>query len=300
MTTPPSNVVVAGASTQHGASQRAIQHHYDLDVAFWRLWLDQRLAYSCALWDEAETLEEAQLAKLQWHARQARCRDAARVLDVGCGWGSMLDHLIEEQNVERVVGLTLSPMQREYASRNALATCEVRLEHWQQHDPEESYDAIISVGAFEHFSKPRLERSEKVAGYRAFFRKCHAWLVPDGRLSLQTVAYGNMLPESQNSYFEREIYPESELPSFTEIIDASAGLFEIELVRNDRPHYERTCREWLSRLRSHRAEAVALVGASHVDRYLRYLKYCTLGFYLGNAQLLRIVLRRNAQSRVDG
>jgi cyclopropane-fatty-acyl-phospholipid synthase len=287
-------------STRYGASQDAIRHHYDLDIAFWRIWLDKRLTYSCALWQEADTLDDAQHAKLKWHAQQARARNASRVLDVGCGWGSMLNHLVEEEHVRSAVGLTLSPMQREFVRENAPGNIDVRLENWQEHEPTEPYDAIISLGAFEHFAKPRLTRSDKVAGYREFFRKCHDWLVPDGRLSLQTVAYGNMRPESQTSFFEREIYPESDLPNLTEVVDASAGLFEIELVRNDRPDYERTCREWLARLRGRRVEAVMAVGQSHFDRYVQYLKYCVVGFHLGNAQLLRLVLRRNANSRIDG
>ena len=90
-----------------GASREAIEHHYDVGREFFRLWLDARMVYSCALWpgDLDEDLDRAQLAKLEWHATAAQVDGASRVLDVGCGWGAMLQYLVTERQVRHVTGL---------------------------------------------------------------------------------------------------------------------------------------------------------------------------------------------------
>ena len=91
-----------------GASAEAIQAHYDTGNAFYRLWLDPTRTYSCALWDEADALEEAQIDKLDYHIEQAQAAGTGQVLDIGCGWGSLLERLTTAHGVERAVGLTLS------------------------------------------------------------------------------------------------------------------------------------------------------------------------------------------------
>ncbi len=100
----------AGEARGDGASQQAIEHHYDLGRDFYRLWLDTRMVYSCALWlgDPDDDLDAAQIAKLAWHATSAQADKQQRVLDVGCGWGALVRYLVEERDVGQVTGLTLS------------------------------------------------------------------------------------------------------------------------------------------------------------------------------------------------
>ena len=99
-----------GIAATGGATQQAIEHHYDVGRDFFRLWLDERMVYSCALWTGPldDDLDAAQVAKLDWHASVARADGVARALDVGCGWGAMLRYLTDERHVGRVTGLTLS------------------------------------------------------------------------------------------------------------------------------------------------------------------------------------------------
>ncbi len=275
-----------------GASARAIEHHYDVSLAFWRLWLGPTMAYSCALWAEGDDLAAAQNRKIDWHVEQSRAPGKARVLDVGCGWGSAVRRMVDVHGVKNVVGLTLSGEQARYVRDLALPGVEVRVESWSDHSPSAPYDAAISVGAFEHFAKPDQSTEAKIEGYRAFFRRSHEWLVPGAWLSLQTITYGDMPPERQSAFLKEEIYPESELPTLQEIAAASSGLFEVVSLRNDRLDYARTCREWLALLHANRAEAERLEGAATVARYVKYLKYSLVGFHVGNTYLTRWTLRR--------
>jgi len=275
-----------------GASPEAIQAHYDVGNDFYRLWLDPTLTYSCALWaGEDDTLEAAQRRKLAYMAQPAIGGGATRVLDVGCGWGGMLAHL-SEAGVARTVGLTLSERQREHVAGLALPGVEVRLESWREHRPGQPYDAIVSIGAFEHFADLDLSESQRLAVYRSFFEACHAWLPPGGTLMLQTIAYGPApAPEGRRELF-LDIFPESDLPRPYEIFKASDDLFEVAAFRNDREHYIRTLRAWHQNLRAHRAEAIAAVGRETVDFYLRYFVAASLMFANKYAVLLRLKLIR--------
>lgn len=275
-----------------GASKRAVQHHYDLGNEFYALWLDTTRTYSCALWDGAHTLEVAQERKLDYHIGSANAAGARRVLDIGCGWGSLLHRLVGKAGVGRAVGLTLSDAQAAWISDRADARVEVLIESWQEHLPDAKYDSIISIGAFEHFARPDLERAEVVTAYRQFFLRCQDWLVPGGRLSLQTIAYGTARRKDLNRFIIEKIFPESDLPTLAEIAQACDGVFEVTTLRNDRLDYEATLKHWYFNLRARKAEAVALVGKEAVANYEKYLSLFMIGFHTGAMNLLRIALRR--------
>jgi cyclopropane-fatty-acyl-phospholipid synthase len=274
-----------------GASPEAIQAHYDVGNRFYRLWLDPTLTYSCALWaGEDDTLEAAQQRKLAYIAEPALSRGAKSVLDIGCGWGSLLAHL-SGGGVESLVGLTLSEQQRDYVDSLALPGVEVRLDSWRDHRPLRPYDAIVSVGAFEHFADLDLSESDRLAIYREFFAACHSWLTPGAPLVLQTIAYGPV-PALLGRELFLEYFPESDLPKPHEIFKASEDLFEVNELRNDREHYIRTLKAWHRNLRAHRDEAVAEVGHEKVEFYKRYLGASTMMFAARNTVLLRLKMTR--------
>lgn len=281
-----------------GASAEAIQYHYSIGNDFYRLWLDTTMTYSGALWEDGDTLETAQLRKLDYHLTQAGVRSGSRVLDIGCGWGSALRRMVENYGVGHAVGLTLSQAQADYVAAARLPRVEVRVETWLDHAPAEPYDAIVSIGAFEHVAKPELTPDQKIEAYRAYFRRCHCLLNPGSSMTLQTIAYGNIGKEELSQFVEKDIFPESDLPTLAEIARASEGYFEVAALRNNRKDYERTNRVWLTSLQANRAEAVKVVGEQNVARYEKYLALFIIGFHTGTMNLLRITLRRNDKPRI--
>jgi len=277
---------------KYGGSAEGIRQHYDLDTKFWHLVLGCTLTYSCAMFvDGEESLDDAQQRKIDWHIRNAGCAAASSVLDIGCGWGSILRRLAEGSAAVHCVGLTLSQTQFEHVRSQNLRGVKVRLENWAVHEPAEVYDSIVSVGAFEHFAKPEETEEEKISVYRDFFARCHSWLRPSGRMTLQTMAFGNMKREAASEFMNREVFPDSDLPFFHEIVTGMEGRFEIVSFRNDRLHYARTYDRWATNLRRNRAQAVDLVGEEVVARTERYFKLISMGFRIGKEHLLRFVLR---------
>ena len=270
-----------------GASREAIRAHYDVGEDFFRLWLGPELVYSAALFEGDDDLAAAQMRKLDHHIDAAGARGARRVLDIGCGWGALLRRLVENAGVGEATGLTLSAAQAAWIRQTPHAGITVREESWRDHRPETPYDAIISIGAFEHFARPGLAPHEKLAAYREFFAFCRGALKDGGRLSLQTIAFvasdGSMPP-----FFAEEIFPETEPPRIWEPAAAAEDTFELVALRNDREHYERTLRLWQRTLAARHDEAVALVGEEAVARFHRYLKVSAMAFKIGAICLLRM------------
>ncbi|QRN98141.1 class I SAM-dependent methyltransferase [Archangium violaceum] len=290
--TPGAEGHASSRTENPGASIEAVAEHYDVSNEFFALWLDESRTYSCALWQPGDTLETAQLRKIDYHVEQARARGAARVLDIGCGWGSTLRRLVDVHGVQHAHGLTLSRAQAEAITSAGDSRISVSLESWSDHVPEEPYDAIICVGAFEHFARPDISVAEKIAGYRSFFERCHQWLKPSGWLSLQTMVYGNALREDLNRFIATEVSRESDLPRMAEVAEAIERRFELVQLRNDREDYRRTCDEYLVRLKARREKAHALVGEKTTKAYERFLSYSILSFHVGSVDLMRLSLRR--------
>jgi cyclopropane-fatty-acyl-phospholipid synthase len=293
------------SSIQRGATAAAIRDHYDLGNDFYALWLDPQLSYSAAMWSAGDDLATAQGRKLDYHIANAKAQGKSRVLDIGCGWGAMLRRLVERGGVEHATGLTLSVAQADHVSALGLPV-DVHIQSWTEHEPRQPYDAIISVGAFEHFARIEFSELQKVEAYREFFERCHDFLVPDGHLSLQTFAYNGRRSRTSaatseaTKFLALEIFKETDPPRAANICEAIEGVFEITTWRNDRVDYAKTCRVWSENLKARRGEAIALVGAEAVERYERYLSYSYLGFMSGNLGLYRIGLRRIDRFRRAG
>jgi len=282
-------VIKAGA--QIGASPEAIISHYDMGEEFFRLVLGPELIYSCALFADGDDLPAAQRRKLDHHIEAAGAVGAASVLDVGCGWGALLTRLVEHAGVKHAVGLTLSPSQAESIRRAARPGVEVREEGWRDHRPGRRYDAIVSVGAMEHFVHPGMPSGEKLKAYRDFFEFCDRVLVTHGRLSLQTIAFVAPVKDFDPVIYEKT-FPESELPLVWEPIAAAEGRFELVSLRNDGEHYYRTLRLWERNLMAHYDEAVRLVGKARVAEFRVYLRNSAAYFKRKVVCLLRMTFAK--------
>lgn len=278
-----------------GASRAAIERHYDVGRDFYQLWLDPRMVYSCAYWPGPldDDLDAAQVAKLNWHATAARVDEAAHVLDVGCGWGAMLAYLTGERNVRHATGLTLSADQAGYVGDHQ-PDADLRLQDWRDHNPDEPYDAIISIGAFEHFARPELTTAQRRNVYRSFFDRCAGWLAEQGRLSLQTIAYDNFDQTTGpvSSFFTDEVFPESTLPFLSDIVVSAEPSFRILALRNDGEQYAQTLKLWQGRLQAGADQAAELVGRETYRHYLRYLRLSRAMFERRVCTLYRLVLER--------
>lgn len=284
-------------TTPTGASAEAIQHHYDVGNQFYALWLDPTMTYSSALWyRDDEDLETAQRNKQDWHLDRAGIATARRLLDVGCGWGGLIRRALERNGQVHCTGLTLSQEQADFIRLMEPARTDIRLESWADHQPTAPYDGIASVGAFEHFARLDQSPEEKIEGYRDFFRFCHRNLVAGGQLSLQTITYENAERKHFSHFFEKTIFPESDLPCLADIAQASRHLFEIVEVRNDRHHYANTLRQWGQRLKKNRDEAIGLVGEEKYRDYEKYLALMVVAFHTGSMNLSRLAMRRLPES----
>jgi cyclopropane-fatty-acyl-phospholipid synthase len=283
--------------TDRGASAESIQHHYDVSNEFYSLWLDESMTYSCGLWQsDDDCLSAAQTRKNDHLISLSGAGGRQRVLDIGCGWGSVMQRLVAEHGVEHVTGLTLSAAQARHIQEQNDPRLEVRVQDWADFVPDAPYDAAISVGAMEHFVKFGWERSKKVAAYRRFFEKCHESLKPGASMALQTIGKGNVVLDEQGLrdtiFIAQHIFPESDPPRLAEILHATEKLFEVKSVVNHREHYARTCSAWLERLQANRTQAAEVTGPETVEAYETYLKASIRQFQLGHANLYRISLWR--------
>ena len=272
-----------------GASKNAIEKHYGIGNEFYKLWLDPTMTYSCALWQEGDTLEQAQKRKLDYHLTEAKSHNIDRLLDIGCGWGSLIIRGVENFGVKFAVGLTLSEAQYSFVQQFNNDRLIVKIENWEDHIPNNPYDAITSIGAMEHFVKPEFRHEERILKYKQFFDHCHNLLRPKGWISLQTLTYGS-------GEFKRgpvsNIFPESDMPRFEEIVEAAKNSFEIVHVRNDRLHYAKTAECWLNSLIKNRKLARQHVGIEVVNDYENYLASVVMAMQKRIFCLHRITLQR--------
>jgi cyclopropane-fatty-acyl-phospholipid synthase len=266
------------------------------------------MMYSSAMWADAEdaaSLELAQRRKIDFFAARALPGPAPRrVLDVGCGWGGTLRRLAEAHQVTGAMGLTLSRAQLDYLTRNPVPGARIRLEDWNDHRPDQPYDAIFSFGAFEHFARDGTTGPQRVVTYRRFFRSCMDWLVPGGRIALETIAHDGApdtdapLGRGPLGDFVLSVYPETLAPHLAEIVLGFEPYFELEVLRSDYGDFARTMRAWLVALRGHDREAADMVGDQLVRRFRRYLAASEIQFRTRAITNYRLVLNRRAQVRI--
>ena len=278
-----------------GASKEAIQYHYDVGNDFYSWFLGPTMCYSAALWLEdpaADDLDAAQNRKLDWHIEASRAHRAKSVLDVGCGWGSMLFRAMGTGSVERAVGLTLSDAQADWIRQSGQPKVELHVVEWQGFESAECFDSIISIGAFEHFVSAAYGPDEKIRSYRDFFRFCDSHLNPGGRLSLQTIAWLNMDPREELANVPEEMFPDSNLPRLPEIVSAAQGILNIMHVGAHPMDYAHTLQRWNAKLRTMPPELSERYAPELIKRYRRNFTGYTLGFGTGKITLYRIILEK--------
>jgi cyclopropane-fatty-acyl-phospholipid synthase len=282
---PPLEAQRAGRLHTLGRDRAAIQHHYDVSNRFYRLVLGPSMVYSCAYFDHPdESLEDAQERKLELICRKLRLAPGERLLDIGCGWGSLLIHAAEHHGV-RGVGVTLSPSQAELARERIQAAglsdrIEIRVSDYRE-IADGPFDKIASVGMYEHVGRAELQ---------PYARTLHALLRPGGLFLNHGIARLHSEPPPPDTFLTRYVFPDGELHPVTDAMEAmqDAGL-EIRDVESLREHYPLTLRRWLANLDSHRAETHAEVGAARERVWRMYMLGSALGFEAGDITVYQVL-----------
>lgn len=253
-------------SNRIGRSRRNVSHHYDLDEALFRTFLDEGLFYSCAYFAREDmTLEEAQQAKCKLLMDKLRLEPGMRVLDIGSGWGGLAIYLAEHAGAE-VDGVTLSTEQLRVAEAEAERRGLSDRVHFHLRDYREQegvYDRIVSVGMFEHVGEPQ---------YNTFFRKVESLLAPGGIAVLHTIG-ATGVPGQTNAWIRRHIFPGGYIPSLSQItnkVEQIKGLVytDVEVLRL---HYAWTLEEWYRRFQTRRAEIAERMGETFCRMWEFYL-----------------------------
>ena len=253
----------------------AIRYHYDVGNEFFGLFLDESMTYSCAIYSKgAETLEDAQLAKLDLIAGKLDLKPGMRLLDVGCGWGSFAIHAAKNYGVT-VTGVTLSPSQAELAREKVAQAglseqVEIRVADYREL-PGGSFDAIVSIGMSEHVGESQIDN---------YAKSLFALLRPGGVLLNHAIAALDPEYESLDDEFSmRYVFPDGEaLPlSRVQLAVERAG-FHVNHVEGFREDYSRTLREWTKRLDEHLDRAEELAGVQRTRVWRLYLRAARHGF----------------------
>lgn len=262
------------------------RHHYNIGNDFYKLWLDPTLTYSCAYFlHEDDDLATAQQQKLEVVCQKACLRPGKTLLDIGCGWGSLLFHAARHHGV-LAVGVTPVKAQADYieaeARRQRLGD-QVRVICGDWRDVTGRFDRIISIGMFEHVGLKQ---------YPAFFRRWHELLMDGGLSVLHTI--GRMKPQPVDPWIRRYIFPGGYLPALTQITSHVAGAdLWVGDIENLHLHYARTLSCWSERFQAVRDRVVSMYDESFARMWWLYLQGAEAGFRWGDLQLWQVVLMKD-------
>lgn len=269
-----------------GKAQQNVAHHYDLGNAFYKLFLDTEMFYSCAYFrDESETLEQAQRNKCRLIAAKLNLKPGLKVLDIGCGWGGLARYLAQIADVE-VTGVTLSREQHALAVDSIIASgldnrVTIRLQDYRE--LSEKFDRIVSVGMFEHVG---------VGHYGEFFAKVNDLMHDDGIMLLHSI--GHMSPPGTASpWLRKYIFPGAYSPALSEVFPAvennSLWVTDLEFLR---VHYATTLKHWHERFEKNRATVAQMYDERFCRMWEFYLISAEMMFRTGSQEVFHMQLAR--------
>jgi len=259
------------------------ERHYDLGNDLFAAMLDARMNYSCAYWEDVDSLDEAQERKLDLLGRKLELEPGMRVLDIGCGWGAFAKYAAERYGAE-TIGITVSKNQVALG-RKLCEGLPVEVQLMDYREMEGAFDRVVSVGMVEHVG---------YKNYRTFFEVAHRCLKDDGLFLLHTIG-ANRSCTGVSPWTDRYIFPNGMLPSIAQLGQAMEGLFVMEDWHSFGPHYDPTLMAWHKNFTSnwHRLQ-------NHYDERFRrmwsyYLLSCAGGFRARYLQLWQVVLSKSGR-----
>ncbi|MGW7048487.1 class I SAM-dependent methyltransferase [Streptomyces avermitilis] len=281
------------------SDRRAISHHYDVGNDFYEIVLGPSMVYSCAYWASPDgTLEDAQRDKLELVSRKLGLTPGQRLLDVGCGWGSMAIHAAREHGVS-VVGITLSQEQAAYARKRVADEgltdrVEIRVQDYRD-VTDGPYDAISSIGMAEHVGAER---------YLDYARDLYALLKPGGRLLNHQIARRPQHDESTYSvdeFIDAYVFPDGELaPIGSTVTQLERAGFEVRDVESLREHYALTLRRWVANLEAQWVRGVRLTSPGRARVWRLYMAACALAFEHNRIGVNQVLAVRTPESGASG
>jgi cyclopropane-fatty-acyl-phospholipid synthase len=281
----------AGLSGKQHSIERdrqAVTYHYDVSNDFYALWLDQRMVYSCAYFHSPdEDLDTTQERKLDYICRKLRLRPGQRLLDVGCGWGGLVMHAAERYGVD-ATGITLSQPQTDLANQRIAAAglsdrCRVQVRDYRQVDESAGYDALVSVGMFEHVGAAMLP---------TYFAQALRLLRPGGVFLNHGIA-SRATDQLQHgpSFSDTYVFPDGELvPINVTLRTAEAAGFEVRDVESLREHYALTLRHWVRRLETQHEPALTFVDEPIYRVWRLFMSGSAHGFSTGQLNVYQTLL----------
>jgi len=261
--------------------------HYDLGNDLYKAMLDKRLAYSCAYWKNATTLDEAQEAKLELICQKLGVKPGMKILEIGFGWGSFARYAAEK-NGASVLGVTVSKEQLALAQELCKGLpVELRLQDYRE--VQGKFDAILSIGMMEHVG---------YKNYRPYMQVVNRCLKEDGVALVHTIGSNKSITTGE-PFTDKYIFPNGMLPSIAQLSYSMEGMFVMEDLHNLGPHYDKTLVAWHANFE----KAWPALKEKYDDRFYRMWRYYLLtsagGFRSRNQQLWQIVFTRMGTSQPE-
>ena len=272
--------------------EKNVKHHYDLGNDFYRLWLDSSMTYSCAFFeDPSMSIEEAQSLKRKIIYEKLQLNEGDRLLDIGCGWGSIILESAELYNVKSV-GITLSDNQYEFVKEEIKKRgLQDRVEVYKMHYVDlpklgRKFNKVVSVGMFEHVGKEN---------YTTFFKTVYRVMEEGGLFLLHTI--GKLHPDTQSRWIRKYIFPGGYLPSLSEIIESFNGVdFTLIDLDNWRMHYYWTLKRWKERFYENLQKIREMFNERFVRMWELYLTASAVSFLVGSNYVFQILLSKGVKN----
>ncbi|KRM56476.1 SAM-dependent methyltransferase [Lacticaseibacillus sharpeae] len=283
--------IIPKQSHSERASKKDIQKHYDVGNDFYRLWLDPTMTYSCAYFEhDDDTLAKAQMHKVHHILRKLDPQPGRTLLDIGCGWGTLMLTAAKEYNLH-VAGITLSQEQFDFVQNK------IKEEHLEdqaeiflcdyrelKHEP---FDYVTSVGMFEHVGEENLG---------LYFKDVARFMKNDGTALIHGIT--RQQGGATNAWLTKYIFPGGYVPGLTEnlghIIDAGLQVNDLEPLRR---HYQRTTEMWDDNFNAVRDQVQDMMGEEFTRMWDLYLQACAASFESGNIDVIQYLLNKGASGK---